>query len=398
MKQFQQRTLIAEEQVQNAFRRGRQFIEVKPGAIVTAQAQDTAARLNIKLLDNPPKRAAVVRTGGSTATRRILYRNNPSWEPPARLVARKRQIIEKLALVGAGGVGASLAHLAANSSIAKEITLIDILPGAAEAVALDLQHASGITRSTARLKGSTSLKSISQAQVIVVTAGRPRTPGMDRSDLSYINGRIIRSIGETIADLAPDSVVITVTNPVEEMTLLMLRTTGFSRERVIGMAGTLDSARFRRAIAQAADVAVTDVEAMTLGSHGNEMVPLVSRVRIRDRSIREFLNESAIESCQTETVEGGASVVKLRRTGSATLAPAHATLEILEYMTGARAGIVPVSVLLSGEYGLDAIVIGVPCKLSMSGVFEIVELDLEDEELASLQGAAHAVRARIEAN
>ena len=398
MKQIQQRTLIAEEQIQNAFRRGRKFIEVKPGTIVTAQAQDTAARLKIKLLENPPERAAVVRTSGSTATRRVLYRNNPSWEPPSRPVARKRQTIEKLVLIGVGGVGANLAHLAANTSIANEICLIDVLPGAAEAVALDLQHASGITRSGTMLSGSTSLKSIAQAQVVVVTAGRPRTPGMDRSDLSQINGRIIRTIGESIADLASDSVVITVTNPVEEMTKLMLQTTGFPRKRVIGMAGTLDSARFRQSIASAAEVAVTDVQAITLGSHGDEMVPLASRALIQERPILEFLSESAIESCRAETVQGGASVVNLRKTGSATMAPAHATLEILEYMTGARVGIVPVSVQLSGEYGLDSMVIGVPCRLSMSGVYEIVELKLEAEELAFLQKAARAVRTRMEAN
>ncbi len=398
MSQFRKRTLIAEEQVQIAFRRGRLFIETKPGDIVTAQAKDTAARLNIRILKDPPARPAVVRTVGSKAARRVLYRNNPSWEPPTRPVRHKQQKIEKLVLVGAGGVGANLAHLAANQGLANELCLIDILPGAAKATALDLQHASGITRSNTTLSGSTSLKSVARAQVIVVTAGRPRTPGMDRSDLSQMNGRIIRSIGESIADLAPEAVVIVVSNPVEEMTTIMLRTTGFPRERVFGMAGTLDSARFRQSLARAAGVTTSDVEAITIGSHGEEMVPLASRALIKERPVTEFLSESALKSCQKETIEGGAAVVQLRKTGSATLAPAHATLEILEYMTGFRAGIVPVSVQLAGEFGLDDIVIGVPCKLSMSGVSEIVEIKLMSEELSSLQRAAEAVRTSIKAN
>lgn len=388
-------SVIANEHIQDAHRRGRVFVEVMPGDIVTAQARESAELLNIRLLDHPVEKPALVSTDGATAMRRVLYRRHPGWEPPRRQSVENARRISRLALIGAGGVGMNVAHLASNENIANEIALIDVLPGAAAATALDLQHARGATRSATQIVGDTSMKLAADAEVVVVSAGRPRTPGMSRADLRTINGRVIQSIGEQLSNLAPNCVVIVVSNPLDEMTHLMLQATGFPRERVIGMAGTLDSARFRNELAAVSGFPITDIDAVTLGSHGDEMVPIVSKAKIRERPLREFLNSRQIRECCERTISAGAAVVALRRSGSATLAPAHATMELIEHIRGAKVGSVPVSVMLNGEYGIQNVVLGVPCELGRSGVLRIVELALNDDELTGLRRAAQAVRTRL---
>ena len=390
------RSVIADEHVQDAFRRGRKHIEVLPDTIVTAQARETADRLKIELKDGPLEKPHIVRTDGATAMRRVLFRRHPGWEPPRKTDLRSAMKISHLALVGAGGVGMNIAHLAANREMAEHISLIDVVPGAASAMALDLMHSSGVSRSTTRIEGGEHMSLVAGADVVVVTAGRPRTPGMTRADLLTVNGRVINSVGEQIKTLAPNAIVIVVSNPLDEMTWQMLKITGFPRERVLGMAGTLDSSRFRYSLAKAAGVAVTDVQAMTLGSHGEEMVPVASRATIRERSLDVFLSSDQIADCRRETVNGGAAVVALKKTGSATLAPAQSTLELIDHIRGARAGTVPVSVLLDGEYGIEGTVVGVPCHLGLSGVVNIEELSLTHQELIELRAAAMAVRVRLE--
>ncbi len=389
------RSVIADEQIRDACRRGRLHVEVGGTDIVTAQAKDTAQRLNIQLIDRPMEKTPFVQTDPITASRRTLYRRNPKWIPPVRVNDEPVRLLSKLAIIGCGGVGSHLAHLIGLRKVSREACLIDILPGAAESLALDLQHSRGITRSSTEFKGSTSLQSVADSDVVVVTAGRPRTPGMSRSDLAEVNGRVIRGIGETLAQIAPKSVVIVVSNPVDEMSALMLEVTQFPRERVLGMAGTLDGARFRQSLAVAAGVSVADVEAMSLGSHGDEMIPISSRATIKDRPLSEYLNEEVIESCRVATVGAGAEVVALKKTGSATLAPAHATLELVEYMCGIRTGTVAVSVLLKGEFGISDAVLSVPCRLGVGGVTEIVELQLSNQEIDELRQAAQAVSTRI---
>ncbi|NNF78146.1 MAG: malate dehydrogenase [Rhizobiales bacterium] len=300
-----------------------------------------------------------------------------------------------MALVGAGGVGTAVAHLAASQNIASEIALIDVVPGLAESVALDLSHASGITRSQAAIKGGTSLSLVADAQVVVVTAGRPRTPGMSRADLLQVNRRVIRQVAEAVRTTAPNAVVIVVTNPLDEMTVEMLRATQFPRNQVLGMAGTLDSSRFRHALAEAAGVEAADVDAMTLGSHGDEMAPIVSRARIRGRPLADYLSADAIQNCVQNAITGGGQVVALRKTGSAALAPAHAIVEMIDHMRGARAGLVPVSVMMEGEYGIEDVVLGVPCRLGASGLLEVVDIPLEDSERAQLHSAAQSISARL---
>ena len=399
------RRVIGAEHVERARRRGRRHVEVLPGTIVTDEARDSAARLRIALRSGPLDRPAVPVPDGAAALARGLYRRGAKWMPPGRSPGRPpgrsrgRSPVRfgRLALVGAGGVGATVAHLAANAGMAEAIVLVDIVPGLAEALALDLVHASGLTGSRSAVSGGADLALVAGADVVVVTAGRARAPGMDRADLREANRRTVRAVAETIRTAAPRAVVIVVSNPLDEMTAEMLLGTGFPRERVLGMAGTLDSARFREALAHAAEVGVDEVEAIVLGCHGPEMVPVVSRARIRGAPLERWLGRAGIEECVERTVAAGGRVVALRRTGSASIAPAHAVFEVLEHLRGARAGAVPVSVQLEGEYGLEGVVLGVPCLLGPRGLVEVEEIPLDESERNALARAADAVRARVAA-
>ena len=389
------RRVIGAENIELARQRMQRHVEVMPGDIVTAPAREQAERLGIALLDGPVERPEAAKTDGATATTRGLWRRSPRFIPKTAVASGNPRRIRKLALVGAGGVGSNVAHLAANADMAETIALMDIAPGSAEATALDLNHASGVTGTRARVTGTTSLEDVEGAEIVVVTAGRPRGPGMTRADLIDTNRRVMEGTGTVIAERAPDAVVIVVTNPLDEMTHEMLRVTGFPRERVLGMAGTLDSSRFRNALAMAANVEVRDVTALTLGSHGEEMAPIVSQSTIKGRPVDAFLDKDQIESCVRDAVTGGGQVVALRKTGSAVIAPAHATIEVMDHMRGARLGAVPVSVMLDGEYGLEGVVLGVPCFLGAGGLVEVRELPLPDAEQAALTAAAEAIRGRL---
>lgn len=388
--------VIGSEFVEQARQRGHVTLEVLPGDIVTAVALETANRLGIKLLDGPIEKPAVLRTDGNTSARRALYRRSPKWMAPAKVSARSAQRLVKISIVGAGGVGATLAHLAVQADIASEIVLSDIVPGMAEAAAMDLNHCNGITQTRARVVGTTDLSKIAGSHVVIVTAGRARTPGMSRSDLVKTNKRVIHQVGEVIKTQAPNAVVIVITNPLDEMTLEMLRCTGFPRERVMGMAGTLDSSRFQHSLALAANVNPGDVNAMALGNHGDEMVPVTSLATIKGQVLSKFLSKEAIADCVKDAITGGGQVVALKKTGSAIYAPAHSTIELLEHIRGAKAGAVPVSVLLQGEYGITDVVLGVPAHIGLSGVLEVEQLPLSDDERAGLHKAAAAIRVRME--
>ncbi|NOC92944.1 malate dehydrogenase [Ruegeria sp. HKCCD6604] len=386
--------VIGSDAVEDARRRGRIVFEVLPGDIVTALARETAERVGIALVDGPLERPKPPRTDGAVSMRRVLYRRSPKWVAPSR-VPRKARRLGKLALIGAGGVGGNVAHLAAMADMADEIALIDITPGLAASTALDLNHTSGITGARARCVGGEAMDLVAGADVVVVTAGRARRPGMTRADLIDVNARVIRQSAEAIRSAAPNAIVIVVTNPLDEMTVEMLRATGFPREQVLGMAGTLDSSRFRNALAMAAGVTPADVEAFTLGSHGDEMAPIPSRARIKGRPLDVFLSREQIEACVQDAITGGGQVVALRKSGSATIAPAHASIELIDHIRGARTGPVPVSVMLHGEYGIDGVVLGVPAHLGAGGLVEVEELRLTAEETAALQNAAEAIRVRL---
>lgn len=389
--------VVGTELIEEARQRGRIVFELLPGDIVTDMARETAARVGIRLVEGPIEKPAARRTDGRTALRRLLYRRGAKWVAPARATRPQARRFAKIALIGAGGVGGNIAHLAAMADMADEIALIDIAPGLAAATALDLNHTAGITGARARCVGTEDLGLVAGAEVVVVTAGRARSPGMTRADLIGTNARVIHRAAEAIRTAAPQAIVIVVTNPLDEMTVEMLRATGFPRERVLGMAGTLDSARFRSALAQAAAVAPADVQAITLGSHGDEMAPITSRARIRGRRLETFLTPDRIADCVRDAVTGGGQVVALKKTGSATIAPAHAAVELMDHIRGARAGPVPVSVMLQGEYGIDGVVLGVPAHLGRIGLVEVEELRLTPAELDALRAAAEAIRARLSA-
>lgn len=390
-----QARVVGAEHIEQARQRGRIVFEIMPGDIVTALATETAERLGVKLMQGPLEKPAHPQTDGKTAMRRGLYRRSPKWIAPAFSKSQTAQRFSKIAVVGAGGVGANIAHLAANAGVASEVALIDIASGLAEAIALDINHTSGITRSCTTVIGGSGLDLLKESAVVLVTAGRARTPGMSRSDLIEVNKRIIHSVGEGIKTHAPDAVVIVITNPLDEMTVEMLRATGFPRKRVMGMAGTLDSSRFRYSIAKAADVTPADVEAIAVGSHGDEMVPVVSMARVKGRAVTDLLSPEQIDRCVKDAVTGGGQVVALKKTGSATIAPAHSSLELLDHMRGALTGPVPVSVMLEGEFGLNGVVLGVPAHLGLSGFIEVEPLRFTNEEFALLQEAANAIRRRL---
>jgi malate dehydrogenase len=389
------RRVIGSEVIADARQRGRIQFEVLPGDILTDMAVETARRLGLKLVDGPLEKPAPPQTDGATAMRRSLYRRSPKWVAPRKPSAQGASRFSKIALVGAGGVGSNIAHLAANLDMADDITLIDIAPGSAAATALDLNHASGITGTRARVTGCEDLAAVVGAEVIVVTAGRARSPGMTRADLIETNKRVIHSVGEVIRTQAPSAIVIVVTNPLDEMTVEMLRATGFPRERVLGMAGTLDSSRFRHALALAAGVRPADVTAITLGSHGEEMAPITSLARIKGRALDVYLSAEQIADCAKDAVTGGGQVVALRKSGSATIAPAHASVELLDHIRGARNGPVPVSVMLEGEYGIANVVLGVPAFLGRSGFIGVQDLSLSTAETADLRFAADAISKRL---
>ena len=389
------RRVIGSEHVDHASRRGRRFLEVQPGSIVTEQARDSAARLGVELRLGPLDLPAAPASDGPAALYRGLYRRNPKWMAASPAAGRNPVTFRKVAVVGAGGVGAALAQLVFDRNAAERVALIDLVPGLAESLALDMNHSSGVSRADSRAEGGTDAELTANADVIVVTAGRPRAPGMDRSELLSINRRVIRSLAETIRSAAPNAVVIVVSNPLDEMTAEMLAATQFPRERVLGMAGTLDSARFRQALATAAGVGISEVDAMVIGSHGAEMVPLISLARLRGMPLRRHLSEQSIADCVERTVSAGARVVNLRKTASASIAPAHSALEMLEYMRGALAGSVPATVALDGEFGISGVAIGVPCRLGLKGLIEVDEAPISDAERRALARAAEAVRSRL---
>jgi malate dehydrogenase len=386
--------VVGEAEVREALRSGRRKLVVSEDALLTPQALESADALGVRI-QRGAGQVSPVGTDPARAIRRTLFRRNPRWVAPSTRRGLTPTRFGRLGFIGAGGVGATTAHLAACADMADEIVMIDIVPEVAAAVALDLEHASGITGARVSGRGGTSMDLVAGCDAVVITAGRPRTPGMDRSALLEVNGSVIRAAAETVAQYAPDAIVIVVTNPLDEMTHEFWAASGLEARKVIGMAGTLDSSRFRHELARAADVQAADVEAITLGSHGAEMVPVTSTATVRGRPLADVLSSQEIAEAVARTIDGGAAVVRLRRTGSAIYAPAHATVELLDAIRGAKAGPVPVSAMLEGQYGIEGVFLGVPALLGRDGVVEVVEQRLAAAELEALTKAAQAIRARL---
>jgi len=303
--------------------------------------------------------------------------------------------MKKVSIVGGGNVGSSTALYLAEKRIA-DICLIDIVAGLPEGKALDAEEAAPIRRYDVELRGTTDFTFLEDSDVVVITAGIARQPGMSRDDLLNTNAKIIRSVSEKIAVYAPNSILVMVTNPLDVMAYLALKTTGFALKKVVGMAGILDSTRFRYFVAQKLGVSVIDTTAMVLGGHGDSMVPLPRFSTIGGIPLTELMHKDDIDKIIERTRKGGAEIVSYLKEGSAYYAPAAAVAEMVECIIRDKRRILPCSAYLRGEYGIDGIFVGVPVMLGKNGVEKIIELELLPEELEALHTSASAVKTVIE--
>lgn len=302
----------------------------------------------------------------------------------------------KIAVVGAGHVGATSAHLIAREELAREVLLLDVEEGVARGKGLDLAESSPVERFDSRVVGSGDSSDLAGSHLVVITAGIARKPGMSREDLLATNAGIVRSVSEDVGRYAPEAIVIVVTNPLDTMAYVAFKATGFPASRVMGMAGILDSSRFRYFIAEELDVSVEDVTAFVLGGHGDEMVPLPRYSSVAGIPITELLDLSTIDSLVQRTRNGGAEIVGHLKVGSAYYAPAAAVAEMAAAIVRDKKRILPVAAYLTGQYGVSDLFMGVPVKLGAGGVEEIVEIGLTPEEAAAFRTSSEAVRASVE--
>jgi len=303
---------------------------------------------------------------------------------------------KKVTVVGAGNVGATAAMRLAEKELA-DVVLVDVLEGVPAGKALDLAEAAPIEKHDSKIIGVTGdYGEAKDSDIVIVTAGIPRKPGMSRDDLLSTNMGIMRSVVKEVASVAPDSILIIVSNPLDAMCHVALDASGFPKERVIGMAGVLDSARFRAFIAMELDVSVENVQAFVLGGHGDTMVPLPRYSTVAGIPIPDLMTPERIEAIVDRTRNGGAEIVGLLKTGSAYYAPASAAVEMAETILKDKKKILPCAVYLEGEYGIDNLFIGVPVKLWAKGVEEIIEIKLTDEEDKALHNSASAVQGLVE--
>ena len=297
----------------------------------------------------------------------------------------------KVSIVGSGNVGATAAHWIASKELA-DVVLIDIIDGVPQGKGLDLLEAMPIEKRDSYIIGTQDYDDTVNSDVVVITAGVPRKPGMSRDDLLNINHKIMKDVVEKVVRYSPNCILIVVSNPLDAMAQAAYKLSGFSRNRVIGMAGVLDSARFRTFIAQELKVSVENVTAFVLGGHGDTMVPLARYSTVAGIPITELMNADTIERLVQRTRDGGAEIVKYLKTGSAYYAPSAAVTEMAEAILKDKKKILPCAAYLEGEYGLRGLYVGVPCKLGARGIEQIIEIKLTPEEKAALDKSAGAVK------
>ena len=301
-------------------------------------------------------------------------------------------MLEKVAVVGAGNVGATAAQRLAEKHLARTVVMIYVIEGVPQGKALDQWQSGPIEGFDARVIGVNGYDEAAGAEVFVVTAGIARKPGMSRDDLVKTNAGIVRSVAKEIARVAPKAIVVVVSNPLDVMCYVAMRASGFPRERVIGMAGVLDTARYRMFLAEAMDVSVEDIQAMVLGGHGDTMVPLVSYTTVSGIPVSQLIAADKLAAIVDRTRNGGAEIVAFLKTGSAYYAPSSAAVQMVEAIALDKRRILPCSAWLEGEFGLRDVFCGVPCKLGRRGLERIVEIKLTDAERADLVKSADAVR------
>jgi malate dehydrogenase len=301
---------------------------------------------------------------------------------------------KKISIIGAGFVGATAAHWAAEKELG-DVVLVDIIEGMPQGKSLDLFQAGPVEGFDARVIGSNSYQETENSDVVIITSGVPRKPGMSREDLLEINKKIIESVVSEVVKKSPQAILILVTNPLDTMTYLAFRKSGFPKQRVMGMAGILDTARFKAFIALELSVSVEDIQALLLGGHGDEMVPLPRYTTVSGIPLSQLLPKETIDRLVDRTRKGGGEIVNLLKTGSAFYAPSAAAIQMTEAILKDKKRILPCCVYLDGEYGLKDICFGVPVKLGAKGIEAIIELELTEEEKRLVTKSAESVKKSI---
>jgi malate dehydrogenase len=299
--------------------------------------------------------------------------------------------VSKITVVGAGHVGASCAQRLAEKELAREVVMIDVVEGVPQGKGLDQWESAPIEGFDTLVTGANDYEPVAGSEIVIVTAGIARKPGMSRDDLLRTNADIMAKVSTEIKRVAPDTILIVVSNPLDVMSYVAMKTTGFPRERVIGMAGVLDTGRYRSFIALELDVSVADIQALVLGGHGDTMVPLASYTSVSGIPLSQLLSQDRIDALVERTRKGGAEIVGFLKTGSAYYAPSSAVVQMVDAIVKDKRRILPCAAWLEGEYGMNGLFLGVPCKLGAGGLVEIVEVDLTVAERAELEKSAASV-------
>src|SRR6266550_4303413 len=303
-----------------------------------------------------------------------------------------RTMLNKITVVGAGNVGATTAQRLAEKELARTVVLVDVIEGVPQGKGLDQWESAPIEGFDTRVVGANDYGPAAGSEVVVVTAGIARKPGMSRDDLVRTNADIVKQVSQQIKHSCPKAIVVVVSNPLDVMCWVTKQVTGFPRERVIGMAGVLDTARYRAFLAEALDVSVRDIQAMVLGGHGDTMVPLISYTSVSGIPITQLMDRATLDAIVDRTRNGGAEIVAFLKTGSAYYAPSAAAVQMCESIVLDQKRILPCAAWLEGEYGMSGLFLGVPCKLGRSGLEKIIEVELTADEKAALKKSAEAVK------
>ena len=301
-------------------------------------------------------------------------------------------MVNKITVVGAGNVGATAAQRVAEKELARTVVMVDVAEGIPQGKALDQWQSAPIEGFDSRVIGTNGYEETKDSDIVIITAGIARKPGMSRDDLLNTNAGIVKSVAEQVAKASPNAILIIVSNPLDVMCYVAMKASGFPRERVIGMAGVLDTARYRAFLASELDVSVRDIQAMVLGGHGDTMVPLISYTSVSGIPITQLMDKAKLDAIVTRTRNGGAEIVKHLKTGSAYYAPSAGAVQMAEAIVNDQRRILPCAAWLQGEYGMKDLFLGVPCKLGRKGLEKILEIELTSAERVALGKSADAVR------
>ena len=301
-------------------------------------------------------------------------------------------MVNKITVIGAGNVGATTAQRVAEKELARTVVMVDVAEGIPQGKGLDQWESAPIEGFDSRVIGTNGYDETTDSDIVIITAGIARKPGMSRDDLLNTNAGIVKQVSEQIKRTSPNAIIIMVSNPLDVMCYVAKKVTGFPRERVIGMAGVLDTARYRSFLAEALDVSVRDIQAMVLGGHGDTMVPLISYTTVSGIPVTQLIERKTLDAIVDRTRNGGAEIVKFLKTGSAYYAPSSGAVQMAEAIVLDQKRILPCAAWLEGEYGMSGLFLGVPCKLGRKGLEQIIEVELTSKERVDLGKSADAVR------